>query len=85
MEPEVEIYYKKDKKKDCTCIYTILFIVAIALVFFIGALVQFLTGFVATLGLGAIVVLIIALALLTIIGLIALFCCKKSGRKGCCN
>lgn len=87
MESEVEIYCKKDdKKRDCSCLWLILAVVAIALAFFAGALVAALTGFVTTLGIGAVSVLIIALGILFIISIISLICCKKSDKKkkSCC-
>lgn len=84
MEPQVEVYCKKEKKKECSCLWIILAILAVALSFFVGALVAALTGFVATLGIGAIIVLIIALAILTILALIGLLCCKKNDKKKCC-
>ncbi|MCI8273101.1 MAG: hypothetical protein HFJ55_03345 [Clostridia bacterium] len=83
MEPQVEIYCKKDKKKNCSCISLILAILLITLSFFVGALIAALTGFVVILGIGAVAVLIIALALLTIISIIALICCKNANRKKC--
>ena len=85
MEPQVEIYCKKEnKKKDCSCLWPILAVVIFALTFFVGALVAALTGFVTTLGVGAIAVLIIALGVLAIIALIALICCRKSEKKKKC-
>ena len=48
MEPQVEIYCKKEtKKKDCSCLWLIFAVVVFALTFFIGALVAALTDFVA--------------------------------------
>lgn len=85
MEPQVEIYCKKDdKKKNCSCLWLILAIIAVVLSFFVGALVAALTGFVATLGIGAVAVLIIALVLLLIIAIISVICCKKGNRKKYC-
>ena len=79
MEPEVEVYCKKDnKKKDCSCLWLILAIVAIALSFFVGAIIATLTGFVSILGIGAIAVLIIALAILLVISIIGLICCRRN-------
>ena len=43
MEPHVEIYCKKDRKKDCSCLWLIVGVVAIALAFFVGVLVAALT------------------------------------------
>ena len=49
MEPQVEIYCKKEnKRRDCSCIWTILAVVVFALTFFAGALVAVLTDLVAT-------------------------------------
>ncbi len=85
MEPQVEIYCKKErKKKDCSCIWIVLTVVTIALAFFAGVLVTALTEIISTLGLGAIIVLLIALGVLFIISLIALICCKSTDRKKCC-
>lgn len=86
MEPEVEVYCKKDKKKDCTCLWVITAIVGLILSFFLGVLVEHLVNIVTALGLGAIIVLIITLAILLIISLISLFCCKKNDKKkkSCC-
>ena len=85
MEPQVEIYCKKEnKRKDCSCLWTILAVVVFALTFFIGALVAALTDFVAILGVGAVISLIITLGILAVISLIALICCKKSDKKKKC-
>ena len=84
MEPQVEIYCKKEcKKKDCSCSWLVLAIVFIVLAFFVGALVAELTGFVATLTTGAVIVLIIALALLAIIAIVNLICCKNKKKYYC--
>ena len=81
MEPQVEIYCKKEtKKKDCSCLWLIFAVVVFALTFFIGALVTALTDFVAILGVGAVISLIITLGILAVISLIALICCKKSDK-----
>ena len=90
MEPHVEVYYKKekDRKKDCSCLWLIVGVVAIALAFFTGVLVAALTEIIATLGIGAIITLVIALAVLLVIAIIAVICCKKDDRKKkccCCN
>ena len=85
MEPQVEIYCKKekDRKKDCSCLWLIVALVAIALAFFVGVLVAALTAIIATLGVGAIIVLVIALAVLLVIAIIGAICCKKNDRKKC--
>lgn len=86
METEVEVYCKKDKKKDCSCLCIITTIVGIILSFFLGVLVENLANIVIALGLGAVIVLIITLAILLIMSLISLFCCKKNDKKkkNCC-
>lgn len=86
MESQVEVYYKKekDRKKDCTCLYLIAAIVAVALAFFVGVLVAALTEIIATLGIGAIIALVISLAVLLVIAIIAVLCCKKDDRKKKC-
>ena len=85
MEPQVEIYCKKEnKRKDCSCLWIILAVVVYALTFFAGALVATLTDLVAILGIGAIITLLIALGVLAVIALIALICCNKGDKKKKC-
>ncbi len=85
MEPQVEIYCKKeDKRKDCSCLWLILAVVVIAITFFAGALVAALTGLIETLGIGAIIALLIALGVLAIVAIIALICCRKTDKKKKC-
>ena len=78
MEPEVDIFCKKEnKKKDCSCLWIITGVVTLALFCLLGV--------VETLGLGAVIVLLITLGILFIISLISLFCCKKTNKKkNCC-
>lgn len=85
MEPQVEIYCKKeDKRKDCSCLWLILAVIVIAITFFAGALVAALTGLIDTLGIGAIITLLIALGVLAIVAIIALICCRKTDKKKKC-
>ena len=85
MEPQVEIYCKKEnKRKDCSCLWLILAVVVIAITFFAGALVAALTGLIETLGIGAIIALLIALGVLAIVAIIALICCRKTDKKKKC-
>lgn len=85
MEPQVEIYCKKeDKRKDCSCLWLILAVIVIAITFFAGALVAALTGLIETLGIGAIITLLIALGVLAIVAIIALICCRKTDKKKKC-
>lgn len=85
MEPEVEVYCKKEKK-DCNCLWLITAIIAVVLSFFIGVLVTSLTSIATLLGTGALVALIISLIILLIIAIISLLCCKKNTdkKKKCC-
>ena len=85
MEPQLEIYCKKekDRKKDCSCLWIIVTIIAIALSFFVGVLVAALTGIIATLGIGAIIALVVVLAVLLIVAIINVICCKKNDRRKC--
>lgn len=85
MEPNVEIYCKKESKKDCSCLWLILAIVAITLSFFLGILFAAITEIVGIIGIGAIITLIIALGVLLLITAINVICCnKKNKRKHCC-
>lgn len=86
MEPNVQIFYKKDKdkKKDCSCLWLIVAIVSIVLSFFIGVLVTFFTPILDILGIGVIISLIITLVVLLVIAIINVICCKRNDRKKCC-
>ncbi len=85
MEPNIEIYCKKDNKRDCSCLWLIVAVVAVALAFFVGVLVAALTEIIATIGVGAIITLVIALGVLLLIALINVICCKKRcRRRECC-
>jgi hypothetical protein len=54
-------------------------------ILFCWVLIESLLGVVETLGLGAVIVLLITLGILFIISLISLFCCKKTNKKkNCC-
>ena len=83
MEPQVDICFKreKDKKRRC-CIDLVIFVVAILLAFGIGLVIGALTGLVAFLGTGAIVLFLVTLFILVIIRIIMLICCGK--KKDCC-
>ena len=86
MEPNIEVYYKKDeeKRKDCSCLWIILSLIAVALSFFVGVLITALTGIVATIGIGGIIALIVILVILLIISIINVICCKKNDKKKYC-
>ena len=85
MEQNVEIYYKKDKKESCFCSWIIAAIIAIVLSFFVGVLVAATTEIIATLALGAIIALVVAFAVLLVVAIVGIICCKKSDKqKYCC-
>ena len=78
MEPQVEIYCKKDKRKDCSCIWLILAIVLFVLAFFLGVLISALTAIITTLGLGAIITLVVVFAVLALLTIVFAICCRES-------
>ena len=82
MEPQVDICFKreKNKKRKC-CIDLVIFVISVLLAFGIGVIIGALTGLVAFLGIGAIVLFLVTLLILLIIRIIMLICCKK---KECC-
>jgi len=82
MEPQVDICFKreKNKKRKC-CIDLVIFVISVLLAFGIGVIIGALTGLVAFLGIGAIVLFLVTLLILLIIRIIMLICCKK---KDCC-
>ena len=85
MEPQVEIYCKKDRKKDCSCLWIIIAIISVLLSFFVGVFFETIFGLIALLGIGATITLIITLLILLIIAIVALICCKKTDKKkNCC-
>lgn len=84
MEPNVEVYYKKDNRKDCCCLGLIVTIIAIALSFFVGVLVAALTGIIATITVGGLIAIIVALAVALIVAIINAICCKKEDKKKYC-
>ena len=87
MEPNVEIYCRKEKnvKKDCSCLWLIVGIIAVILSFFIGLLVGATTGILGILTVGILVSLVIILVVLLIISIINVICCKKyDKKKNCC-
>ena len=79
MEPQVDICFKKDKKKKC-CIDLIIFIISILLAFVAGLLIGNLTGLVTFLGTGAIALFIATLLIFLIVRVIMLICNKNK----CC-
>ena len=87
MEPNIEVFCKKDeyKRKDCTCLWIVLSLVAVALSFFVGVLVSALTGIVDTISVGGIIALVVILSILLVIAIINVICCIKNAyKKNCC-
>ena len=83
MEPQVDICFKREKnKKRRCCIDLVIFVVSILLAFGIGLIIGALTGLVAFLGTGAIVLFLVTLLTLLIIRIIMLICCNR--RNACC-
>ena len=76
MEPQVDICFKKDKKRKC-CIDLVIFIILILLAFVAGLLVGNLTTLVTFLGTGAIILFLATLAIMLIIRVIMLLCNNK--------
>ena len=76
MEPQVDICFKKDKKRGC-CMDLVIFIISILITFVVGLLIGSLTGFVDFLGIGALVLFVATLAIILIVRIIMLLCCNK--------
>lgn len=76
MEPQVEVCFKKNKKRRC-CEDIVIFILAIFVAFVIGLIVGALTDLITTLGLGAVILFLVTLVILLIIEAIMLICCKR--------
>jgi len=84
MEPNVEVYYKKDCRKNCCCLFLIVGLVAAVLAFFIGVLVAALTGIITTITVGGLIAIVVALAVAFIVSIINAICCKKDDKKKYC-
>ncbi len=80
MEPQVDICFKKDKKRRC-CIDLVIFILSILIAFVIGLLIGAVTSILVLINLGAILVFLATLVLLLVLRIINLICNKK---KNCC-
>ena len=80
MEPQVDVCFKKDKKRRC-CIDLVIFIVSILIAFVVGLLIGNLTGFVPFLGTGAITLFTATLVLILLVRIIMIICCDKK----CCK
>ncbi len=79
MEPQVDICFKKDKKRKC-CIDLVIFIISILIAFVVGLIIGNLTGLVTFLGIGAIVLFLATLLLILIVRIIIMICNKRK----CC-
>lgn len=79
MEPQVDICFKKDKKRRC-CMDIAIFILVIFIAFVIGLIVGTLTDLISLLGLGAVILFLVTLIILLAIEAIIFVCCR---RKNC--
>lgn len=86
MEPNIDVYCKidKNKRKNCCCIWIITAIITVILGFFIGLLVSAVTGILAALGTPVLITFVVILAVLLIISIIALICCKNGEKQHPC-
>jgi len=80
MEPQININCRKKETTRC-CIDLILGVLILLLSFTVGLIIGALTGLLAFLGIGAVVVLLVLLVILIIIRIIMLAC--KENRKCC--
>ena len=76
MEPQVDICFKKEKKRKC-CMEIAIFIIVVLLAFVVGLIIGALTGLVEFLGTGAIVLSLATLIVLLIIEIAMLICCRR--------
>ena len=76
MEPQVDICFKKEKKRKC-CMEIAIFIIVVLLAFAVGLIIGALTGLVEFLGTGAIVLFLATLIVLLIIEIAMLICCRR--------
>ena len=67
---------KKNKKRRC-CLDIIIFVLAILTAFVIGIIIGAFTGLVDTIGVGAIVSILVTFAVLFILRIVDLICFKK--------
>ncbi len=79
MEPQVDICFKKDKKRRC-CIDLVTFIISILIGFVVGLIIGNLTTLVTFLGIGAIVLFLATLLIILIVRIVMMICCKNK----CC-
>ena len=76
MEPQVDICFKKEKKRKC-CMEIAIFIIVVLLAFVVGLIIGALSGIVEFLGRGAIVLFLANLIVLLIIEIAMLICCRR--------
>lgn len=76
MEPQVDICFKREKKRKC-CVEIAIFITIVLVAFVVGLIIGALTGLADFLGTGAIVLFLATLLILLIIEIAILICCKK--------
>lgn len=76
MEPQVDICFKREKKRKC-CVEIAIFITIVLVAFVVGLIIGALTGLADFLGTGAIVLFLATLLILLIIEIAILICCRK--------
>lgn len=76
MEPQVDICFKREKKRKC-CVEIAIFITIVLVAFVVGLIIGALTGLANFLGTGAIVLFLATLLILLIIEIAILICCRK--------
>lgn len=86
MEQDIDVYCKidKNKRKNCCCIWIITAILAVVLSFFVGLLVSAVTGILEALGTAVLIAFVVISAILLVISIIALLCCKSNTKKNSC-
>lgn len=76
MEPQVDICFKREKKRKC-CVEIAIFITIILVAFVVGLIIGALTGLADFLGTGAIVLFLATFIILLIIEIAILICCRR--------
>ncbi|MCI9287106.1 MAG: hypothetical protein HFJ57_03890 [Clostridia bacterium] len=85
MDMEPKCYYEEKKccyKERKCCVDLILTILLVSFAFVLGLIIGALTGILVLLGLGAFIAVAVILALLIVLRIVTLICCKK--QKKCC-
>ena len=78
MEPQVDVCFKRNKRRCCMDL--IIFILSVVIAFIIGLIIGNLTTLVTFLGIGAIVLFLATLLIILIVRIIMMICCRNK----CC-